>query len=378
MINILFVIDKYKGNYPLFNEMVRLDKSKFRVFVCYLEGVFDGKDEIGTIVEDVYYLDLSKYPKVLKTFFSIIKFREIINLNNINVINCQLEKTMFSSIVSTFFTIKKPNIVVTIHGLVGGSDNRLRKKIKNYLFFKFIKKIICVSESIKNDVIRANYGLDSCKVVSVQNGLSYDKFVSPLSSSESRLKILPDCTKPFWFGTVGRLAEKKNISNLLVAMSQVVGFRQDCALLIAGAGPLENSLKDMVKNLKINDFVYFLGNRSDVPTVLKSFDVFLFPTFREGLPLALLEAMSVGLPVIASDIAVNKEVFGDTEMGALASPNDPSEISSAMLKLMSLPSEDLIKMGENARQRALIDFSSERMIKAYEAVYQALFSSVCV
>ena len=375
MLNLLFVIDKYNGNYPLFNEMVNLDKNKFRVFVCYFEGKDDNKDEIVKVAEKVYYLNIVSKFKTIKKINTIKSISEIININNIDIVNCQLEKTMFSGIASVFFAKKDLKLVVTIHGLVGGNTNRITKKIKNYFLFNFVDKIVCVSKSIKKDVIRENYRLPENKVVCVQNGLVYDRFLSGLSVADARFKVLPSCNKPFWFGSVGRLAEKKNVTNLILAVDKLKEMRQDFVLVLAGSGPLEKNLKQLVERLNLHNYVVFLGNRSDVPDVLKSFDVFLFPTFREGLPLALLEAMSVGLPVIASDIDVVKEVFGGEDLGRLVSPHDPSQIASAMLDLMNLPSDQLAMMGEISKRRARESFSSEKMIKEYEFLYQALSST---
>jgi glycosyltransferase involved in cell wall biosynthesis len=298
------------------------------------------------------------------------QLKEIIDRNRIDIVNCQLEKTMPVGVMAAKCSRRKPLVFTIIHGLVGGMDNRLSRKLTNFFYYRHLDGIICVSDSIKDDVIRANYRFDHRKVNSVQNGLVYDRFMITLSRAEARSQVLPNGGKRFWFGTVGRLVEKKNHKNLLLALSEVVKIRRDCALLIAGNGPLERPLQEMVSSLNLQDYVFFLGKRSDVPEILKALDVFLFPTYREGLPLALLEAMASGLPVIASDIPVVKEVFGATDMGSLVDPDAPTEIAQAMLGMMDLADERLRQMGENAKQRALRDFSAARMVQGYEAVFE--------
>jgi len=370
MIRILQIVKRYSGNYPLLNEMVKLDPTKFQTVVCYLEGNGDGRNDIENIVEKVYYLNAGKTSSLAGIFANAKALKSIIDRHEIAIVNCQLEKTMPSGVLAAKLSVQKPKVFTTIHGLVGGTGNRLSRKLINSLCYPNLEGIICVSDSIKDDVIRSNLRFDLSKVASVQNGLVYDRFLITLSREDARAKVLPDCRRRFWFGTVGRLVEKKNHKNLLLALSEVVKTHQDCVLLIAGNGPLEDSLQQMARSLGLQEHVLFLGKRSDVPEILKALDVFLFPTYREGLPLALLEAMASGLPVIASDIPVVKEVFGTTDMGGMVDPDDPAAIAKAMVGMMELTEDRLHQMGEYSKQRAVKDFTAARMVKGYETIFE--------
>ena len=126
--------------------------------------------------------------------------------------------------------------------------------------------------------------------------------ITPLPQAEVRRKLLPGSGKDgeFWFGTAGRLSAVKNHEMLLRAFQKVMQRIPRAILIIAGEGELKAALHDLAETLGLGQTVHFLGFRQDIPEILSSLDVFLLPSRREGLPLAMLEAMASGLPVIAS------------------------------------------------------------------------------
>jgi glycosyltransferase involved in cell wall biosynthesis len=151
----------------------------------------------------------------------------------------------------------------------------------------------------------------------------------------------------------------------------------DSALLIVGGGGLESTLKEMVKSFGIEEKVFFLGVRNDIPKILKTLDLFVFPTYREGLPLSLLEAMASEIPVIGSNIGCIREVFEDSDMGILIDPNSIDSIENAMEHMANLPEEARRLLGANARMRALNNFTAEKMAHEYQNIFEKVYREGC-
>ncbi|MBN1545110.1 MAG: glycosyltransferase [Syntrophaceae bacterium] len=354
--------------------MVKLDPTKFEAVVYYLKGSRANHDEKEKVFTAVHYGQHGLKIKKINFINHVYAISKLIDQYCIDIVNCQLEKTMPIGVLAALISGKKPKVVTTVHGLSGLNGDAgfgLRKKIKNFIFYQFLNKVICVSNSIESDVVKYNLGDISHKVVSIPNGLTYKKFMSEISRKEAKNKILPSSKSDFfWFGTVGRLAEVKNHKNMINAFKQVVDKRPNCLFLIVGDGPLHQKLASQVDMLNLNENVFFLGKREDVSEVLKALDLFVFTSYREGLPLALLEAMASGLPILASNIPAVREVLGDENVGKLVAPDDPSTMAELMLSMMALPQQELSNMGAVAKNRVVNDFSADKMAKSYEVLYE--------
>ena len=275
MNNVLQIVKKYSGNYYLLNDMVKTDTDQFRTVVCYLSKKNDRKNEIEKLVSRTIYLG---YDKKLKWYrFSLVcELKRIIDEEDIHLVVCQAGRKIPLGVLASIFAKKHPVVIGVHHGLVGGNKIRFKDKLKNWFFYKKLAKIVSVSRSGMDDILSLNWGLDKDKVVAIQNGLVYDQFLINLTKDVAREKVLPECKAKFLFGTVGRLVEKKNHRNLIIAFEELFRKKPNSALIIIGGGPLEDSLKGLVKSLKLNDRVFFLGVRKDIPEILRSLDTFVF------------------------------------------------------------------------------------------------------
>jgi glycosyltransferase involved in cell wall biosynthesis len=243
--------------------------------------------------------------------------------------------------------------------------------LTNRFIFRKVDRIIGVSEAVREDILMTNRWLGKEKVLTIHNGLDYTKFLSILSIPKQKIReeILEEHAHDYWFGMVGRLAPKKNHQRLFRVFKGVVRDFPDSILLIAGDGPLENELKEQVRYLGMEQHIFLLGHRKDIPRFLHSLDAFLFPSLHEGLGLALLEAMAVGLPTVAADIGPCQEVVDSTESAILVDPEDEESILEGLLRLRRLHVEAQSAMGVEARQRVLDYFTMDRMTAKIVSVY---------
>lgn len=366
MIRVLQLIKRYTGNYPLFNEMARLDPARFETVACYLGGRRDACNGLEQWAR-AHYLER---PSAHLRWYNLSLLKElaaIIDRERIQVINCQLHRTTPVGIGAALLSRQKPLVLSTIHGL-GGSTGRVRR-LQNRLMDRFLYRTVAISHAVAADIRAANPWITADKVVVIQNGLDFARFLYDAERSKLRHELFPKAGAGFWFGTAGRLSAVKDHATLLRAFRKVVDSRPDAVLLIAGRGELEGDLRELSATLGISGQVKFLGFRADMPQVLQCLDCFVFPSLREGLPLALLEAMASRLPVIAAAVGGIPEVFGEEQVGTLIPPGDVEALAHAMLSMTEASPVELQKLGGNARARALGQFRAERMVRQYEDLY---------
>jgi glycosyltransferase involved in cell wall biosynthesis len=368
MINVLLLVKRYTGNFPLLNEMARLDESRFRCVVCYLGGKNDGQNPLDALVK-TYYLDLKNTE--IKPWNAKVRrlLKGILDDEKIHVINCHLQRTIAVGVAAAKVAHDRPAILATLHGL--GSADSLQRKLGNWFLYRHLYKVVGVSEGVVQDILSNNWGMHPGKVVAIYNGIDAAPFLQQQDKEVLREKLFPGLKANIWFGTAGRLTKVKNQKNLLQAFKRCAEESPDIVLLICGRGDSEAELKALASSLGIREKVHFLGFRRDIAEVLAALDVFVLPSLREGFGLALVEAMCSRLPVIASNVGGIPEIFGGTEIGELIDPESVNNLASAMIRISQLSSGERHKLGENARDRVLRNFTAGKMVKQYEALYEA-------
>jgi glycosyltransferase involved in cell wall biosynthesis len=173
-------------------------------------------------------------------------------------------------------------------------------------------------------------------------------------------------------GFVGRLAPEKGPDMFLRMAWLLRAKHPDIRYVIAGDGPLRDALERQSRELLLNDRVHFLGVRNDVPLLLPSLAILVMPSHAEGLPLALMEAMAAGVPVVASSVGGIPELVAHTSTGLVVPPNDVHKLTSAVMELLNQPRQ-LAAMREASRLRAAqwpLDAASQAMAAYLREVAQ--------
>jgi glycosyltransferase involved in cell wall biosynthesis len=259
-----------------------------------------------------------------------------------------------------------PLIIDHWHGFT--RFNRKRRLICRFLG-RFTDLSLTVSQGVK-DYLLEEIGLDPVKVRVVPNGVDLARIEAARPGPEVRRELgLPDDLPVI--GLVGRLDHwGKGHKELFTAMAQLQG-RWPCRALIVGGGRREEEIKDLAASLGLADLVHFLGSRQDVPDLLQAMDIFVLPSYSEGVSLALLEAMGAGLPVIATAVGGTPEAVTEGVTGLLIPPRDAAALAGALERLLSDP--DLAKkLGEKARKAVAEKFSLERLGREINEIYEEL------
>lgn len=171
--------------------------------------------------------------------------------------------------------------------------------------------------------------------------------------------------------TVGRLTEQKGQLVLLQAIRKVLDAGEKIQCIIVGQGEHREMLEIYASKLGVQNNVLFLGKRDDIDRVLSVADIFCLPSYWEGMPNVVLEAMAMGLPVVATAVAGTTEVVVEGETGFLIPPGDSEIMAERLLHLIRDP-ELRVRMGAAGRQRVLNVFSIEQMVAKTTDLYEEL------
>lgn len=208
-------------------------------------------------------------------------------------------------------------------------------------------------ENMKNSI-------PSAKLTLLPNAITVRKIKSV--SSENR----EDVGKTILF--VGRLSKEKGVDVLLNAYAQYYTEGGEARLLILGDGPSRNECEQLASKLKLGNQVTFLGHRNDVFSFYSQADVFVLPSRTEGLPMALLEAMALGIPVVASNVGGVPDLVCEGISGRLVPPDEPESLAATFHDLLD-NYEDAVLMGYRGKNRVCCDFSAGPWAKKIENIY---------
>ncbi|MXR41851.1 glycosyltransferase [Halobaculum sp. WSA2] len=195
----------------------------------------------------------------------------------------------------------------------------------------------------------------------IYHGVDIDAF------ADSQPAILPESNADHRLLFVGRLAEGKGLYDLLDAFKSL---RQEISveLIIAGDGPIAEEFTTRVEESELSDAVRLLGYRSDVPNLLAASDVFVLPSYREGTPRVISEALASGTPVVSTRIAGIPEQVADGETGLLYDPGDVEELKNAISELLE---DDELRVAMTDRCRKSVErFRCEHSARQVQELYK--------
>lgn len=210
------------------------------------------------------------------------------------------------------------------------------------------------------------------KFTVIHSGVDLHDFLAnqdPPATARARLEIPPETTV---IGTVGRLTAIKGQEVLIRSVSELIRRGQRVLLVLLGEGELRRGLEQLTFQVGVAEHVRFLGWRPDVARIMAACDIFCLPSRNEGMGKVLVEAMAMGIPLIASDIGGIRDIVRPGENGILAPVGDIQAWTEAIARLSGDP-ELRGRMG-NAGRRLAPRYSSEEMIKSIDLLYGKLLN----
>jgi len=169
-------------------------------------------------------------------------------------------------------------------------------------------------------------------------------------------------------GVVTRMRVRKGVEEFLNAMITVRRRVPGTQAVIVGEVELDSELEALATTGGLRRDLHLLGRRTDMPEVYAAFDVFVLSSHDEGMSNAILEAMAMGLPVVATDVGGTGEVVRPQETGLLVPPRQPAPLADAISELLATPSRGVV-MGVRGRQIVEAQFSARAMVRQMEDLY---------
>jgi glycosyltransferase involved in cell wall biosynthesis len=275
------------------------------------------------------------------------------------------------------FTRPRPWLLRTVHN---GHPREWRKRpLRRLLLSNFLNPLLFDREIGVNRGITSRLGqrlvarLRRRKGLFIPNAIDLARFPpNPPNPAPIRRELgLPE--DALVVGTMGRLAEGKGFEDLLHAASRVCEQIPQTRFVFVGDGELWEPLHALVDHLGLNEQVLFTGPRDDVERILAAFDLFVSPSYWEGLSTVILESMAAGVPVVATDIPGSREIIKNEQVGWLVPPRSPSALSEQIQQALLQP-----EARERTSRQALAhisNFSIEAVVQQHEALYQQLLSA---
>ncbi len=222
------------------------------------------------------------------------------------------------------------------------------------------------------DYLVKREGIGEERIRIIPNGVDAGRF-RPARSAEERGAARSSLSIPassFVVVIVAALRPEKNHGMLLAAAAMIGARRDDFVFCVVGEGPEAGELQRRSRELSLGDAVRFTGRRDDIPAILSAADAAVLCSHPvvETFPLAVLEAMSCGLPVVASDVGAVREMLADGEEGRIIAPGDVGALADALVALADAPDEGR-RMGARGRERVLRDFTVEGMVGRYARMF---------
>ncbi|MFV0438590.1 MAG: glycosyltransferase [Desulfopila sp.] len=304
--------------------------------------------------------------KKLISYKNISQVNELIDHHQIDIVHSHGYKSDIYAFWTKFLFRKKVGLIATNH-------NWLYENIKDSFYMyadaihlRFFDSVVSVSDDLKKKMIRL--GVPARKIDMIANGVDVkDRHFA--ADREDARRELGISQSDFVVGCVARMTPEKAHLKLLQGFARFSSrVENSCKLVLVGDGPLKKELISAVRDLKITHQVIFTGKREDARSLYAAFNVFALVSITEGLPMALLEAMSARIPVIVSNVGSMPMVIAHNKNGIVIQPNDSVAIEKAIEKYFS-QSDFSSRMVENAFQSVNENFSCARMANQYMKIY---------
>lgn len=326
-----------------------------RIIVCSCGGVnVDKLTRMGIKHYEIPDIE----GKSLSTLISVSKrLLHIVKTENITIIHTHHRMAAFY--VSLLGLYKKCYFLNTAH------NTFYNKKLLTKFAYKHANIVAC-GEMVKKNLVEF-FALPDEQVTVIHNAVK--PFAGPVVEDPLIKKLRKDGC--FIIGNIGRLSEQKGMEYYIQAVPDVLQKHPEARFLIIGSGEREIDLRNLVKQLGIEEAVYFTGYRSDIQNLMSQLDLVVLSSLWEGLPLTPIEAFSVGKTIVATAVDGTVEIVEDGKSGILVHPTNSQEIAEKISWMIEHPKDKKI-MESFAASRFENVFSFSNLRDNYMDYYKSL------
>lgn len=338
------------------NQVVRivsgLDSTRFSKYLVTFVHKTEGQDHL--VASEVNRYIVGK--RGIKKLFHLARF---LRNERIQIVQTHMyAPNLIGSLAARLAGV--PVIITTEHG------KNTWKRMRHHMVERFIiNPIVSMRVAVSKDILRLRKDKDHVpgrKIIFIGNCVDIPDERHFRAEKEQTI-----------IGTVGRLVPAKDYRTLLIAAKDVIAKRPDVKFIFVGDGEEREMLEKTAASLNIASHIEFLGWQSDVGHYLDQMDLFVLSSITEGIPVALLEAMVKGIPIVATNVGGIPEVIQDGLNGLLVQAGHPENLAHAILNM--LEHEDIkARLGRAARARIIESFAVTQICREYATLYEALLS----
>ena len=324
------------------------------------------------ILETIQTAGVRVIPLQASSLFDLQRWKKLVELLKDERVDLVQTHLIYSNILGTLAAHRAGiPVIATLHStsVRGDWKSKILKRMENYCLGSYATRILAVGRVVA-DFNQGYYGEKPIDVI--PNGIPRPNLPENMERERQRLEILGDPSSSLII-TVGRFSRAKGYEDMIDAFSLLSKQEHKPKLLMVGAGSHIESIREQIEDLKLNQSVILAGEREDVHHLLALSDVYASSSHREGLPLAVLEAMMAGLPVVATSVGEIPNVVTE-ETGVVVPPHRPELLAAALEDLLKNP-EKRQAMGRAAHRRAMDEYSVDAWMRRHLDLYRDVLAS---
>jgi glycosyltransferase involved in cell wall biosynthesis len=341
-----------------------LDRRRFEPMLCCLTGkgaLLDTAKQTGATVVSAGLAGL-KTPAALGAVLRLARF---IRRERIDVVHNYLLR---ANVVGTL-AARAARVPVVLTSKRGCHERRGLELAGARLSNRLADCVTTNADAVRS-FVHDNEGCPLEKMVVIPSGIDTDRF-APLPAADYRGRLgLPAGRRVV--GIITRMRVRKGVEEFLRAMALVRERIPEACAVVVGEVDLDESIAALVRELGLEAHLHLLGRRSDMPEVLAAFDLFVLSSHDEGMSNAILEAMAMQRPVVATDVGGTAEVVQPGRTGLLVPPREPVALAEAITQILTAPGDTVAAMGERGRAVVVERFSARSMVHQMEDLYAHL------
>jgi glycosyltransferase involved in cell wall biosynthesis len=345
----------------LITEVEGLDKTRFDPLVCVLSEkgpVGERIESRGFSVVALHRMKNHRFdPRIIRDLYRLIKTEKV------EVVHTHLyDGNKYGRLAAGLARV--PALISHYHNVYA------RRRIKYHLINRVLStlndRILAVSQAVKESVVRCDR-ISPEKIEVLYNGIDPSKFKGDFKDSGARQQfgVTPE---DYLIGVVARLEEQKGHMILFGALKRLIPDFPQIKVLVVGDGTLRPVLEAKVTEMGLSEQVLFVGTRKDIPAILAALDLFILPSLWEGFSLAILEALAMGTPVIATAVGGASEVICSGYDGLLIPPGEESSLVAAVREAILDPRK-YREMGRKGKETVVRQFTVAHHLTRLQDLY---------
>jgi glycosyltransferase involved in cell wall biosynthesis len=340
-------------------------RSKLRYGICCLLRRGEFADEIESLGVPVFEIGYRRRYLVR----TVLALRKLLKQRNVTVLHTHLYESGFVGRLAGWLA-GTPVIITHEHG------KTLWKKWYHRWFERFALHFTDLRIAVSQDIVNLRMRYEATppsKIRLVYNAVDPRAFeVAPEVRRVKRTELGIDDS--FVVGTVGRLVVAKSYDLLLEVAREICAKRPNVRFVLVGDGPLAGELSQMRDSYNLQERFILLGRRTDIPELMAAIDLYIISSRREGLPLALIEAMMSARPIVSTAVGGIPDTLTHSCDGILVEPGNKAALVGAVDALIDNRSRMEV-LGQNARKKAIERYSPERVLAELEMIYEEIFEA---